>query len=99
VLVAQPSALARSSDPSEVERQLGAVLDDVNRTLQAHEWIRFILLADREWNEANGLCTHSLKIHRSNVEAAYSGVIAGLVPEVERTGSKVHWQGVVRSMR
>ena len=99
VLVAQPSALARSSDPSEVERQLGAVLDDVNRTLQAHEWIRFILLADREWNEANGLCTHSLKINRRNIEAAYSGVIAGLLPEVERTGSKVQWQEVGRPVR
>lgn len=94
VLVAQPSATAHSADPSEVERQLGEVLDDVNRTLQAHEWIRFILLADREWNEANGLCTHSLKINRGNIEAAYAGVIAGLLPEVERTGSKVLWQGV-----
>ena len=75
------------------------MVDDVNRTLQAHEWIQFILLADREWNETNDLCTHSLKIHRSNVEAAYSGVIAGLVPEVERTGSKVHWQGVGRPGR
>jgi long-chain acyl-CoA synthetase len=92
VLVAQQSAIAQSSDPSEIARHLGALLDEVNRTLEAHERIRFILLADREWNEANGLCTHSLKINRRNVEAAYSGLIAELYPAIERTGAKVHWQ-------
>lgn len=92
VLVAQPSAIAQSSDPSGIARQLGSVLEEVNRTLEAHERIMFILLTDREWNEANGLCTHSLKINRKNIESAYSGLIADLYPEIERTGSKVHRQ-------
>ena len=92
VLVAQRSAIAQASDRSVIARQLGSVLDEVNRTLEAHERIRFILLTDCEWNEANGLCTHSLKISRKNVEAAYSDLVADLYPEIERTGSKVYWQ-------
>lgn len=92
VLVAQPSAIVQSSDRSEIERQLGATLDEVNRSLQAHERIKFILLTDCEWNETNGLCTHSLKIKRKNVEAAYAALVADIYRDIERTGSKVHWQ-------
>ena len=92
VLVAQQSAVAQASDPSDIARLLGALLDEVNKTLQAHERIKFILLTDCEWNEANGLCTHSLKLNRKNVETAYAGLIADIYPTVERAGSKVHRQ-------
>lgn len=54
---------------------------------EANERMRFILLADSEWNESNDLCTHSLKINRRNVEAAYSSLIADLCPGIERIGS------------
>jgi len=92
VLVAQQSAIAQSSDPAEIASELGSVLDSVNRTLEAHERIKFILLTDCEWNEANGLCTHSLKIKRRNIEATYAGPIGDLYSEIERTGSKVCWR-------
>ena len=92
VLVAQQSAVARAADPSDIARLLGALLDEVNKTLQAHERIKFILLTDCEWNEANGLCTHSLKLNRKNVETAYAGLITDIYPTVERAGSQVHWQ-------
>ena len=92
VLVAQPSTVAQSSDPSEIERQLRGALEEINRSLQVHERIKFILLTDCEWNETNGLCTHSLKIKRKNVEAAYAALVSDIYPDIERTGSKVRWQ-------
>lgn len=92
VLVAQPSAIARAADPAELSDRLGRLLDEVNGSLQAHERIRFILVAGCDWNETNGLCTHSLKLRRKNIEAAYSTLIADLYAESERDGSKVRWQ-------
>lgn len=92
VLVVQPSAIARSSNRHDVARELSALLDNVNRTLQTHERIKFILITDCDWSEANSLCTHSLKIRRKNVEAAFAPVVAELYPEIERTNAAVHWQ-------
>ena len=92
VLVAQQSATAHSTDSMEVTQQLSCVLDEVNRSLEAHERIKFILLANCEWNEANGLCTHSLKIKRKNVEAAYATLVANLYSQSELDGFKVYWQ-------
>ena len=76
----------------EVTQQLSCVLDEVNRSLEAHERIKFILLANCEWSEANGLCTHSLKIRRKNVEAAYATLVANLYSQSELDGFKVYWQ-------
>ena len=92
VLVAQPTAVARAADRSEVERRLARDLADVNETLQSHERIRFVLFTDCDWNEANGLCTHSLKLNRKNVEAAYERFIGAAYDDVVRSGESVRWQ-------
>lgn len=92
VLVAQQSAVARATEPMELADRLGRLLDEVNGSLQAHERIRFILLTDCEWNETNGLCTHSFKLRRRNVEAAYSALVSDLYAHGERDGRKVYWQ-------
>lgn len=91
VLVAQPSPIAKTLQRQQVASELGALLDAVNRTLEAHERIKFILFTDCEWSEANGLCTHSLKIRRKNIETAYSNVVTAMYPDIERGGAKLTW--------
>jgi long-chain acyl-CoA synthetase len=76
----------------EVEKQLSEMLASVNAKLQKHERIEFIILSDVEWNEANGLCTHSMKIKRANVEDKYKGVIGELYPSMQGSDSVVYWQ-------
>lgn len=92
VLVAQKSAVVESLSREEVEKQLSEMLASVNAKLQKHERIEFIILSDVEWNEANGLCTHSMKIKRANVEDKYKGVIGELYPSMQGSDSVVYWQ-------
>lgn len=92
VLVAQTSEGIQSISRAEAESRLTEVLAAANGSLQAHEKIKFIILTSVVWNEDNGLCTHSLKIKRPNVEKTYQQLIAKLYPEAEKQGWKVYWQ-------
>ena len=94
--VGQPAAYAivvlaeavrpRQADPSvrtEVEAELGRMLQQVNRELPDYAQLRMIVVADEAWSIENGCLTPTMKIRRSRIEAAVS-------PRVER------WYGVQR---
>ena len=94
--VGQPAAYAivvlaetvrpRQADPSvrtEVEAELGSMLQQVNRELPDYAQLRMIVVADEAWSIENGCLTPTMKIRRSRIEAAVS-------PRVER------WYGVQR---
>jgi long-chain acyl-CoA synthetase len=61
---------------AEVERQLGALLQQVNATLASHEQLQFIVVAGDPWSMANGCLTPTMKIKRSQIEASVADTVA-----------------------
>lgn len=81
--VGQPAAYAmvvlaehlrpRQSDAAfraEVEAELAALLQDVNRELADYEQLRMIVVAGEPWSIDNGLLTPTMKIRRNRIESA-----------------------------
>lgn len=78
----QPCALVALSEEgrrlSEIGRReglrvsLAEHLDHINRALDDHEKMRFIVIVDAIWDEASGLVTSTLKIRRGRVEDRYA---------------------------
>ena len=68
----------RCADPQvrrSVEDSLAAVLEALNRELEAHERIAAIVVADGPWTIANGLLTPTLKVRRSVLELRYRQLV------------------------
>ena len=63
----------QSNDPevrARVERELSALLDEVNATLADYEKLRMLVIASEAWYIENGYLTPTMKIKRSRIEAA-----------------------------
>jgi long-subunit acyl-CoA synthetase (AMP-forming) len=63
----------QSTDPevrARVERELSALLDEVNATLADYEKLRMLVIASEAWSIENGYLTPTMKIKRSRIEAA-----------------------------
>jgi long-chain acyl-CoA synthetase len=71
----------------QVEEQLGALLEDVNRGLVAHERLRMIVIAPEPWSIENGCLTPTMKIRRARIEDA----VAADVQRWYASGGRVHW--------
>ena len=72
---------------SDVEKQLGALLKDVNRQLSEYEHLRMLVVISDPWSIENGSLTPTMKIRRHRIEAA-------VAPKVEawyRSSATVHW--------
>jgi long-chain acyl-CoA synthetase len=66
------------SDPAtrgRVEAELGKLLDDVNKTLAAHEKLRVLVVAREPWTIENGCLTPTMKIKRGRIEAALAAKV------------------------
>ncbi|HNU11343.1 MAG TPA: AMP-binding protein [Rubrivivax sp.] len=87
--VGQPSAFAmvvlaedlrpRQGDPtvrSQVETELGALLESVNAEVADYEQLRMIVVAGDAWSIENGMLTPTMKIRRARIEKAVGGQIA-----------------------
>lgn len=87
--VGQPSAFAmvvlaedlrpRQGDPtvrSQVETELGALLESVNAEVADYEQLRMIVVAHDAWSIENGMLTPTMKIRRARIEKAVGGQIA-----------------------
>jgi long-chain acyl-CoA synthetase len=61
---------------AEVERELGALLAQVNAALASHEQLQFIVVAADPWTMANGCLTPTMKIKRSHIEASVAEAVA-----------------------
>jgi long-subunit acyl-CoA synthetase (AMP-forming) len=55
---------------SEVERELGQLLKDVNRQLADYEQLRMLVVAPEPWSVENGYLTPTMKIRRNRIESA-----------------------------
>ena len=51
---------------------LRSLLDRVNRNLDEHERLEFLVVVQEAWKIKNGLLTPTLKIKRDIIEARYS---------------------------
>jgi long-subunit acyl-CoA synthetase (AMP-forming) len=63
----------KSNDPevrANVERELSALLAEVNATLADYEKLQMLVIANEAWSIENGYLTPTMKIKRSRIEAA-----------------------------
>jgi len=58
------------------EKRVEKALLSINETLQAHEVISFIVIAEDIWSTGNGLLTPTMKIKRPMIENAYLDLAA-----------------------
>jgi long-chain acyl-CoA synthetase len=80
----------RLADPavrSQVEAELGRLLENVNGELVSHERLHMIVVADEPWSVENGCLTPTMKIRRGQIESA----VANAVDAWYTTGRPVHW--------
>ena len=68
--------LAAGADPAPVQRDMEALLDEVNAQLEPHEQLDFIVLVREAWTMENGLLTPTMKLKRSAIEARAAPRIA-----------------------
>lgn len=95
VLLAQLSAQGKAADPQDLDRELGELTRDINRTLGNHARIAALILSNYDWCPENGLVTHTLKIkraaleerYRATAEAALAGDVSTDNPQVLREDS------------
>jgi long-chain acyl-CoA synthetase len=78
---------AEASGRAAVERELVAVLEQVNPQLEQYERLRFLAISFEPWTTQNGFLTPTLKVRRPALEQRFS-------PEYkawEQRGRKVVW--------
>ena len=68
-----------------IERDLAAIRDEVNATLDHHEQLQAIVIAREPWTVENGLLTPTMKLKRNAIEEKY----AKEAPEWYATGKPV----------
>jgi long-subunit acyl-CoA synthetase (AMP-forming) len=98
--VGQPAAYAmvilaehlrpRMQDPAlraEVEREMQALLGQVNASVADHEQLQMIVVAQEPWSIENGFLTPTMKIRRARIEKAMEPHVHGWYG----TRRHVHW--------
>ncbi|WP_088280008.1 AMP-binding protein [Ideonella sp. A 288] len=91
LLVLAEDLRPRQADPAvraQVEAELGRLLQDVNRTLVAHERLCKLVVAREPWSIENGCLTPTMKIKRGRIEA----VVEPAVDTWYRGDDRVVWQ-------
>lgn len=67
---------AATLDKEELAKSFKATLDRVNGTLESHERMSNVVIAEEGWTTENGLLTPTLKVKRDKLEEKYNSVIA-----------------------
>src|SRR5262249_107926 len=95
----QPFALVMLAEPrrqqpknaagakAAVEEGMGKVVEEVNRQVEEHERLQFLVIIGQEWQIENGFLTPTLKLKRNVVEEAYGKYVEGWY----REGRAVVW--------
>ena len=78
---------AEASGRAAVERELVAVLEQVNPQLEQYERLRFIAISFEPWTTQNGFLTPTLKVRRPPLEQRFSAEYKAW----EQQGKKVVW--------
>jgi long-chain acyl-CoA synthetase len=79
--------VTESAVRSQVQVELGRLLEEVNRELAPHERLRMIVVANEPWSIENGFLTPTMKIRRNRIEAA----VTHAVETWYSTSSTVQW--------
>lgn len=74
----KPAAVAALADDADFRRALGAVIDDVNKSLSVLERVRRFVIALDGFSVDNGQLTPTLKLRRHVITAAYRAQLEGL---------------------
>ncbi len=80
ILLLSEDARKRCADPDAqraMEQSLFQRMREINSTLDPHERVSMIVIADGPWTISNGVVTPTLKIKRAIVEERYSAFIDG----------------------
>lgn len=67
----QVSEQAKKKDKEVLEKELLALLEKVNPTLDQHEQLQFLVVVQDEWLPENGFLTPTQKIKRGTIEETY----------------------------
>jgi long-chain acyl-CoA synthetase len=91
IVTLTPEANEHLADPlrkSALEASLAGHLDEINRTLDPHERLECVVVADVAWTVDNDLITPTFKVKRNRIEDLYGREFARWVA----CGRKVVWQ-------
>jgi long-subunit acyl-CoA synthetase (AMP-forming) len=80
-------ALADGAERSQLETELGGLLEEVNTELEPHEVLDFLVVVPDQWTIENNFLTPTMKIRRDVIEARYE-------PQADawaRSGRDVVW--------
>jgi long-chain acyl-CoA synthetase len=80
--------LANGADRKALQSELEALLDEVNRQVEDHERLDYLVVVKDQWTMDNGFLTPTMKIKRNVIEGRYE-------PQVERWAKakqKVVWE-------
>ncbi len=69
--------MAEAATRTRVEQELGAWLEQVNKTLSGYEQLQMIVVSPEPWTVENGFLTPTLKIKRSRIEASVESKLDG----------------------
>jgi long-chain acyl-CoA synthetase len=74
ILLSQPvrDGLSDPARKAETEQSLLALREDVNRQLEAHERLAFLVVVSEAWSIENGFLTPTMKLRRAALEARYA---------------------------
>lgn len=70
---AKDEITADSGKKEVIEKELEALLKEVNPSLDQHEQLDFVVVVEEEWLPENGFLTPTQKIVRRKIEEAYDG--------------------------
>ena len=91
IVMLNAEAVARVGDPAaraEIEASLGEHLRGINATLDPHEQLACVVIADTPWTVDNDLITPTFKVKRNRIEDLY----AANYERWEASGKMVIWQ-------
>jgi long-subunit acyl-CoA synthetase (AMP-forming) len=77
---------AGALNKGDIRRSFQATLEQVNTTVESHEKLSNIVIANEGWTTENGLLTPTLKVKRDKLEEKYNSVIAQSFSEA------IHWE-------
>jgi long-chain acyl-CoA synthetase len=66
------SKVAREAPNGTIDRELGAILEELNASLDPHERLETMVVTSESWTVENGLLTPTMKLKRNAIEERYA---------------------------
>jgi long-chain acyl-CoA synthetase len=91
IVMLNPEATTKARDPAAraaLESSLAEHLQHINATLDPHEQLECLVVAETPWTVENDIVTPTFKVKRNRIEDLY----AAMYERWESSGRKVIWQ-------